>query len=131
MQFPLIKHAVGVFGTCDASPKTLKKTLKDRSVVLYPGGIAELFLCDDKEERIFVKRRKGFVKVRRMFAMYGVYCILAFPAASMFAFLTYFTQVPSALPVNTLPANYFTFYVVLNRLPSSTTIFSGGPPDRR
>uniref|UniRef100_A0A7S0WRW5 diacylglycerol O-acyltransferase n=1 Tax=Pyramimonas obovata TaxID=1411642 RepID=A0A7S0WRW5_9CHLO len=63
MQFPLIKHAVGVFGTCDASPKTLKRTLKDRSVVLYPGGIAELFLCDDKEERIFVKKRKGFVKV--------------------------------------------------------------------
>mmetsp|Transcript_26538 Transcript_26538/g.44427 ORF Transcript_26538/g.44427 Transcript_26538/m.44427 type:complete len:339 (-) Transcript_26538:234-1250(-) len=63
MKFPLVKHAVGIFGTCDASPRTLKKTLAKRSVVLYPGGISELFLCDEKEERLFVKKRKGFIKV--------------------------------------------------------------------
>ena len=31
--------------------------------MLYPGGISELFLCDEKEERLFVKKRKGFIKV--------------------------------------------------------------------
>jgi hypothetical protein len=63
MQTPFIKHIVGVFGICDASAKTLKRTLARRSVVLYPGGIAELFLCDHEQERLFVHKRKGFVKV--------------------------------------------------------------------
>ena len=63
MQTPFIKHIVGIFGICDASAKTLKKTLKKQSVVLYPGGIAELFLCDHETEKVFVHKRKGFVKV--------------------------------------------------------------------
>ena len=63
MKFPIIKHVVGIFGCCDASSKTLSKVLKKRSAVLYAGGIAELFLTDDAEERLYVNKRKGFVKV--------------------------------------------------------------------
>jgi hypothetical protein len=32
-------------------------------VVLYIGGIAELFLSSSREEVLFVKRRKGFIKL--------------------------------------------------------------------
>ena len=63
MKFPIIKHMVGIFGSCDASSRTLTKVLKKRSTVLYAGGIAELFLTDDAEERLYVNKRKGFVKV--------------------------------------------------------------------
>ncbi len=63
MKFPIIKHVVGIFGSCDASSKTLAKVLQKRSVVLYAGGIAELFLTDEAEEQLYVNKRKGFIKV--------------------------------------------------------------------
>lgn len=63
IKFPIIKHVVGIFGSCDASSRTLIRTLKKKSCVLYAGGIAELFLTDDKEERLYINKRKGFIKV--------------------------------------------------------------------
>eukprot|EP00192_Tetraselmis_astigmatica_P013957 CAMPEP_0117696540 /NCGR_PEP_ID=MMETSP0804-20121206/28730_1 /TAXON_ID=1074897 /ORGANISM="Tetraselmis astigmatica, Strain CCMP880" /LENGTH=307 /DNA_ID=CAMNT_0005510691 /DNA_START=15 /DNA_END=939 /DNA_ORIENTATION=- len=63
VEVPFIKQAVGIFGSCDASSRTLLKTLKQKSCVLYAGGIAELFLTDDLEEKLYVNKRKGFIKV--------------------------------------------------------------------
>jgi hypothetical protein len=61
---PLIKHIVGLFGTCDASPKGMTKRLSGgKSAVLYIGGIAELFLASSEAECLFAARRKGFVKL--------------------------------------------------------------------
>lgn len=60
---PIIKHVMGIFGLCDASKGSLKKQLKKTSVVLYVGGIAELFLSCPTEERVFLKKRKGFIKL--------------------------------------------------------------------
>jgi hypothetical protein len=60
---PIIKHVVGLFGLCDASKASLKKELKRQSVVLYVGGIAELFLSSPTEEKLYLKRRKGFIKL--------------------------------------------------------------------
>jgi hypothetical protein len=60
---PLLKHIVGVFGLCDASSRSLRKTLQKKSVVLYIGGIAELFLSSENQERLFIKKRKGFIKM--------------------------------------------------------------------
>ena len=63
MSFPFIKNTVGIFGLVDACAKTLRKTLKTKSVILYAGGIAELFLTDDKEERLYINKHKGFIKL--------------------------------------------------------------------
>ena len=53
MQLPILKHVVGIFGLIDASKKRLKQHLEDGgSCVLYPGGIAELFLSSPQEEHI-------------------------------------------------------------------------------
>lgn len=60
---PIIKHVMGIFGLCDASKLSLKQQLKKTSVVLYVGGIAELFLSCPTEERVFLKKRKGFIKL--------------------------------------------------------------------
>ena len=35
----------------------------DGSVVLYVGGVAELFKCNLDEERIYLSKRKGFIKL--------------------------------------------------------------------
>ena len=63
MRIPILKHIVGIFGITDVSSRALTKTLKTTSVVLYIGGIAELFLSSENEEKLFIKRRKGFIKL--------------------------------------------------------------------
>jgi hypothetical protein len=44
---------MGLFGFCDASKASLKKEVKKASAVLYVGGIAELILSSNAEERLF------------------------------------------------------------------------------
>jgi hypothetical protein len=47
-----------------ASNKPMAKRLSQRkSCVLYIGGISELFLSSPKEECIFARKRKGFIKL--------------------------------------------------------------------
>ena len=67
MYTPILKHVLGIFGLISASKKSLQATLKKPgiagSVVLYVGGMAELFLSSEHEERIYLKKRKGFIKL--------------------------------------------------------------------
>lgn len=64
---PIIKHVMGIFGLISASKASMKKTLKKKGVagtiVLYVGGLAELFLTSETEERLYLKKRKGFIKL--------------------------------------------------------------------
>ncbi|KAL1518622.1 hypothetical protein AB1Y20_002910 [Prymnesium parvum] len=64
-RFPLLKDVLGVFGVIDASGKTLAKQLARpaSSVVIYVGGMAELFRSSPKREAVFLKKRKGFIKM--------------------------------------------------------------------
>jgi hypothetical protein len=58
---------MGIFNLTDASASNLAKILKkkgvDGTVVLYVGGIAELFKTCREEERLFLSGRKGFIKM--------------------------------------------------------------------
>lgn len=63
LSMPIIKHVMGLFGLCNASKASLRKELKTSSVVLYVGGIAELFLSCPAQERLFLNHRKGFIKL--------------------------------------------------------------------
>jgi hypothetical protein len=61
---PLVKHIVGLFGTCDAANKPMHSRLqKGKSCVLYIGGIAELFLASGACETLYAANRKGFIKL--------------------------------------------------------------------
>lgn len=64
---PLVKHVLGIFGLISASKTSMVQTLKkpgvDGSVVLYVGGLAELFLSCEETERLYLKNRKGFIKL--------------------------------------------------------------------
>lgn len=64
---PILKHVLGIFGIVSASKTSLKKVLRksgvDGCVVLSVGGIAELFLSDTEYERLYLKSRKGFIKL--------------------------------------------------------------------
>lgn len=64
---PILKHVIGIFGVIDASKASIKAQLSTQgvegSVILYVGGIAELFMSCRKEERLFLSERKGFIKL--------------------------------------------------------------------
>ncbi len=67
LKFPILKNVMGIFALTDANGKNLKKILRkpgiDGSIVIYVGGIAELFKSSRKEERLFLSQRKGFIKL--------------------------------------------------------------------
>ena len=64
---PVLKHVLGVFGLISASKASLIRALKrpgpQGCVVLYVGGMAELFLSCGNQERLYLKARKGFIKL--------------------------------------------------------------------
>ena len=64
---PILKNIMGIFGLVDASRKSLQKHFQkpgiDGCIVLYVGGIAELFKSSLDEERLFLSERKGFIKL--------------------------------------------------------------------
>ena len=67
LQTPILKHVMGLFCLMDASKASLQKHFRkpglDGSVALYVGGIAELFKSSRSEERLFLSKRKGFIKL--------------------------------------------------------------------
>ena len=75
LKTPILKNVMGIFGLMDASSASLRKHFKassdrgdkedlaGRSVVIYVGGIAELFKSSRKEERLYLSKRKGFIKL--------------------------------------------------------------------
>jgi Diacylglycerol acyltransferase len=64
---PILKHVLGIFGLISASKDSMKRTLKnngvDGTIVLYVGGMAELFLSCHQEEKLYLLKRKGFIKL--------------------------------------------------------------------
>mmetsp|Transcript_4988 Transcript_4988/g.12657 ORF Transcript_4988/g.12657 Transcript_4988/m.12657 type:complete len:322 (-) Transcript_4988:389-1354(-) len=67
---PLIRHVIGIFPLVSASKSSLMKKLTnerneciDRSVIIYVGGIAELFVSSPLQETLYLAKRKGFIKL--------------------------------------------------------------------
>jgi 1-acyl-sn-glycerol-3-phosphate acyltransferase len=67
LRTPILKHVMGIFDLISASKSSLMKQLKkpgvEGSIVLYVGGMAELFLSSEQEETLYLKKRKGFIKL--------------------------------------------------------------------
>ena len=64
---PLLKHVMGIFGLTSASKQNLIRKFQKKgaagTIVLYVGGLAELFLSSTSEETLYLKKRKGFIKL--------------------------------------------------------------------
>lgn len=67
LHFPILKQVMGMFSLIDASASNMAKVFKkdgpEGCIILYVGGIAELFKCSLTEERLYLSKRKGFVKL--------------------------------------------------------------------
>lgn len=66
LKFPILKNVLGIYGLMDASGRSFKKKIQQEGiagcVVVYVGGIAELFKSSRKQERLYLSKRKGFIK---------------------------------------------------------------------
>lgn len=66
---PFLKQLLGINGLISASKHNLVRHLRrnpnsiDGCAILYTGGIAELFKCNSDQERLFLSKRKGFIKL--------------------------------------------------------------------
>ena len=62
---PILKHLLGIFSLVPASRSSLRQVIgrERRSVVLYPGGIAELFASHPEEEILYARKRRGHIKM--------------------------------------------------------------------
>jgi 2-acylglycerol O-acyltransferase 2 len=64
---PILKHLLGINGVISASKSSLSKHLKtpgiDGCVQIYVGGMAEVFKSSPLEERLFLSKRRGFIKL--------------------------------------------------------------------
>lgn len=64
LRTPLLKNIMGIFNLVDASAHNLQQLFRERkSVLIYIGGIAELFKSCRSEERLYLQQRKGFIKL--------------------------------------------------------------------
>lgn len=67
LQTPILKNIMGIWGLVDASKSSMQRHFRNKGIdgclVLYVGGIAELFQSCPTEERLFLKQRKGFIKL--------------------------------------------------------------------
>lgn len=68
LKTPILKNVMGIYGLTEASSKNVCHILQNGvgmagCIVLYIGGIAELFKTSRKEERLYLLNRKGFIKI--------------------------------------------------------------------
>lgn len=64
LKTPILKNVMGIYGLTPASSGNVKKILQKKigigsCIVLYCGGIAELFKTCKTEERLYLQKRKG------------------------------------------------------------------------
>ena len=61
--FPIMRQFMSWLGVHPASRKNITKILNNhQNVAVIPGGIAEMYLINDKTEEIYLNERKGFIK---------------------------------------------------------------------
>lgn len=68
LKVPILKNVMGIYGMTDASSRNVHHIFQTKKgingcLVLYVGGIAELFKTCNNEERLYLKNRKGFIKI--------------------------------------------------------------------
>ncbi len=63
-KIPILRQLAKWLGAVDAHFSTLMNLInKGKSLIIFPGGIAELFMSSREHETILLKSRKGFVKL--------------------------------------------------------------------
>ncbi len=62
-QFPILSNYSKVVNIIPADYQTMNNVLKTKSLMIYPGGMREMFACSHKKDVIIIKKRKGLFKL--------------------------------------------------------------------
>ena len=61
--FPILRHIFSLCGTRPATRRNITKILDEGyHCTILPGGIAEMYLCSNEVENVYLKKRKGSIK---------------------------------------------------------------------
>jgi hypothetical protein len=64
LHVPFLRTVFGSFGAMPNDKRSMVRALeREKHLALFPGGIAELFLSSRAQEHLYLKKRKGFVKL--------------------------------------------------------------------
>jgi hypothetical protein len=81
LRLPVLRHVLEWCGVVPASQAIVRSLLAEErhSVVLVPGGIAELYQCSPAEEVLVLSQRKGFIRLaadpaNRVSGVVPIYC---------------------------------------------------------
>jgi hypothetical protein len=59
-EFPIISHYAKACNSIPANYKDMEDVLnKKKSLIVYPGGLREMFACSDKKEVVVINKRRG------------------------------------------------------------------------
>jgi len=62
-QFPFLANYGRAVGIIPADYQQMDNVLKKKSLMLYPGGMREMFACSHKKDVIIIKKRRGIFKL--------------------------------------------------------------------
>eukprot|EP00727_Mastigamoeba_balamuthi_P001623 m51a1_g11458 putative mono- or diacylglycerol acyltransferase (768) ;mRNA; r:1297-4143 len=62
LALPVWRQVFGMLGVVSASRKSLERVSKTHNICIVPGGVAEMAITSHDAERVYLKKRKGFVK---------------------------------------------------------------------
>ncbi|KAL6760872.1 diacylglycerol acyltransferase [Haematococcus lacustris] len=83
---PLWRHFISWIGSLPASKSNFKRLLDHGSVAVVVGGIAEMYMCNPKKERIKMLGRKGFVRIALEEQVDGIVPVYYFGNSQAFNF---------------------------------------------
>lgn len=63
LKLPIIRQIISPYNCMGADNRSMMSNLGRVNVSLYPGGIAQIFLCNRDTEEIYLSKRKGFCKL--------------------------------------------------------------------
>lgn len=63
LRIPVLRSIFAWYGSIPSSRRSIKATLQKENCLLYPGGIAELFLTDADVEKVYFQKRTGCIKL--------------------------------------------------------------------
>ena len=75
---PIIGMLLRLWGVQAVNPENMKRLMKQgKTIGVVPGGYEEAILTSDKELRVYLKHRKGFVKYALKYG-YTIYPVLTY-----------------------------------------------------
>jgi hypothetical protein len=109
----ILARLLGIYGVDKGTFEKLMK--KDKNILFVPGGFEEATITDDKQDKLFLKKRKGFIKLGLKYG-YSIYPMYTFNENKLFYTINGYEKIGMILNKFKIPGCFFYGkYLVLPR----------------